>query len=273
MSPLEGRTNLKLIKLLSPFVAMVLLQAFIVGFSLEVMSSVRAYVGGESLWSRAQKNAVYFLDLLKEPSGRIVPPGEFIPAAERYGLMTLIDRWVVRNAFRRLADVLAGPRSQPAPSTCVARPSPTRTSSNSCRRSWRPTRFRARSSASRSPRPGRSPISTGPPPTSSPRSAARENLRDRPKRQGFERCTYIGKISSEPDPAVGTHLRKVALSPQVEQVPSEQGQPCRVAERSNCKLTVSRSRINVRQIFKAPASSHLIHAARGAAALPLEART
>ncbi|WP_290583777.1 EAL domain-containing protein [Ketobacter sp.] len=30
---------------------------------------------------------------------RIVPPGLFIPAAERFNLMTLIDRWVVNHAF------------------------------------------------------------------------------------------------------------------------------------------------------------------------------
>nr|WP_246732358.1 GGDEF domain-containing protein [Bradyrhizobium yuanmingense] len=41
----------------------VVLQAAIAGFSLEVMSSVRAYVAGEALWSRSQKNAVYFLNL------------------------------------------------------------------------------------------------------------------------------------------------------------------------------------------------------------------
>ncbi|TWI63739.1 diguanylate cyclase (GGDEF)-like protein [Bradyrhizobium huanghuaihaiense] len=41
----------------------VVLQATIAGFSLEVMSSVRAYVAGEALWSRSQKNAVYFLNL------------------------------------------------------------------------------------------------------------------------------------------------------------------------------------------------------------------
>ena len=40
----------------------VVLQATIAGFSLEVMSSVRAYVAGEALWSRSQKNAVYFLN-------------------------------------------------------------------------------------------------------------------------------------------------------------------------------------------------------------------
>ena len=40
---------------------------------------------------------------LRERSGEMVPPGSFIPAAERYGLMNLIDRWVVRTAFATLA--------------------------------------------------------------------------------------------------------------------------------------------------------------------------
>ncbi len=52
-----------LLRLVAPFVAVVLLQAFIACLSIDVLSSVRAYVGGESLWSRGQKNAVYFLNL------------------------------------------------------------------------------------------------------------------------------------------------------------------------------------------------------------------
>ncbi|MBR0842726.1 GGDEF domain-containing protein [Bradyrhizobium liaoningense] len=58
----KGRSFLHVIKLVSPFVTVVLLQATIAGFSLEVMSSVRAYVAGEAMWSRSQKNAVYFLN-------------------------------------------------------------------------------------------------------------------------------------------------------------------------------------------------------------------
>jgi diguanylate cyclase (GGDEF)-like protein len=60
---MKGRNFLHVIKLVSPFIAVVVLQAAIAGFSLEVMSSVRAYVAGEALWSRSQKNAVYFLNL------------------------------------------------------------------------------------------------------------------------------------------------------------------------------------------------------------------
>lgn len=39
-----------------------------------------------------------FLVRMKD-GDRIIPPGLFIPAAERFNLMTLIDRWVVHNAF------------------------------------------------------------------------------------------------------------------------------------------------------------------------------
>jgi len=37
--------------------------------------------------------------------GELIPPGKFIPAAERYNLMPAIDRWVVRTAFSILAKV------------------------------------------------------------------------------------------------------------------------------------------------------------------------
>jgi len=37
-------------------------------------------------------------------NGRLVFPGEFIPAAERYRLMPRLDRWVIQNAFKYLAE-------------------------------------------------------------------------------------------------------------------------------------------------------------------------
>ena len=37
--------------------------------------------------------------------GDIVPPGLFMPAAERYGLMSAIDRWVVRAVFSTLSQM------------------------------------------------------------------------------------------------------------------------------------------------------------------------
>jgi EAL domain-containing protein (putative c-di-GMP-specific phosphodiesterase class I) len=39
---------------------------------------------------------------LVDEDERIVPPGAFIPAAERYGLMPAIDRWVVETALANL---------------------------------------------------------------------------------------------------------------------------------------------------------------------------
>jgi diguanylate cyclase (GGDEF)-like protein/PAS domain S-box-containing protein len=56
-----GKSRLFLLVL--PVVAVILFQAFLAGLSLEVLSSVRAYVGGESIWSKGQKDAIHFLTL------------------------------------------------------------------------------------------------------------------------------------------------------------------------------------------------------------------
>ncbi len=40
---------------------------------------------------------------LQLPDGRIISPGEFLPAAERFGLMLDIDRWVIAHAIESLA--------------------------------------------------------------------------------------------------------------------------------------------------------------------------
>jgi diguanylate cyclase (GGDEF)-like protein len=40
---------------------------------------------------------------MKDEHGALIPPGAFIPAAERYDLMPMLDRWVVRNAMRHAA--------------------------------------------------------------------------------------------------------------------------------------------------------------------------
>jgi hypothetical protein len=47
-------------------VAVVIFQAFLAGLSLEMLSSVRAYVGGEGLWSKGQKDAIHFISLYSE---------------------------------------------------------------------------------------------------------------------------------------------------------------------------------------------------------------
>lgn len=39
-----------------------------------------------------------------DKTGALVPPMAFIPAAERYGLMPLIDRWVIKKVFTHYAE-------------------------------------------------------------------------------------------------------------------------------------------------------------------------
>jgi diguanylate cyclase (GGDEF)-like protein len=44
---------------------------------------------------------------LLDAKGRLVLPKAFIPAAERYGMMSAIDRWVIETAFRAYAGTFA----------------------------------------------------------------------------------------------------------------------------------------------------------------------
>ncbi|MCP3752140.1 EAL domain-containing protein [Pseudomonas sp. SBB6] len=50
---------------------------------------------------------------LHDESGRIILPDSFIPAAERYGLMTALDRWVVRSVFKVIRQCLDEQRDGP----------------------------------------------------------------------------------------------------------------------------------------------------------------
>lgn len=50
---------------------------------------------------------------LRDEYGTLVPPGVFIPAAERFGMMALIDHWVVDHALSLIAHRLASGASQP----------------------------------------------------------------------------------------------------------------------------------------------------------------
>ncbi len=40
---------------------------------------------------------------MRAKDGTIIPPGNFIPAAERYNLMNALDRWVIEKAFQHLS--------------------------------------------------------------------------------------------------------------------------------------------------------------------------
>lgn len=45
--------------------------------------------------------------------GDLIPPARFIPAAEKYGLMPAIDRWVITNAFETYANLATRSRTLP----------------------------------------------------------------------------------------------------------------------------------------------------------------
>ncbi|GAB5096998.1 EAL domain-containing protein [Caballeronia sp. HLA56] len=59
--PAASRTNRQLFRTTWPFVAVVVSLLTLVATSLSIMSSVRAYIGGESTWSKGQKDAVFYL--------------------------------------------------------------------------------------------------------------------------------------------------------------------------------------------------------------------
>lgn len=47
--------------------------------------------------------AIELLVRMRSEDGELIPPGEFIPAAERYNLMVQLDQWVVAHAFEWLS--------------------------------------------------------------------------------------------------------------------------------------------------------------------------
>ncbi|MEP7083435.1 MAG: PAS domain S-box protein, partial [Betaproteobacteria bacterium] len=52
----------KLLLVIWPFVVLTLCLVLLAAFSMELLSAARAYVGGEGLWSKGQKQAVYALN-------------------------------------------------------------------------------------------------------------------------------------------------------------------------------------------------------------------
>ena len=52
----------RLLRIIWPFLAIVVLLLVLSGISMDILSATRAYVGGESLWSKAQKDAVFYLN-------------------------------------------------------------------------------------------------------------------------------------------------------------------------------------------------------------------
>jgi diguanylate cyclase (GGDEF)-like protein/PAS domain S-box-containing protein len=65
--------------------------------------------------SRAAAEQPFFelMVRLRDEDGTLVPPSEFIPAAERYNVMVMVDRWVVNRAIERLDRCMAQGRPLP----------------------------------------------------------------------------------------------------------------------------------------------------------------
>ncbi|WP_051710823.1 EAL domain-containing protein [Andreprevotia chitinilytica] len=57
----SGSSYRRLFRLIWPFIAILVLLTLLAVLSMNLMSAVRAYVGGESLWSKGQKDAIYAL--------------------------------------------------------------------------------------------------------------------------------------------------------------------------------------------------------------------
>jgi diguanylate cyclase (GGDEF)-like protein len=59
----------------------------------------------QGIFPLQQKELPPFYEILirkRDENGGIIPPAEFLPSAERYNLMTKIDRWVIQHAFMAL---------------------------------------------------------------------------------------------------------------------------------------------------------------------------
>ena len=68
----------------------------------------RLFLHQQSIVGLKNENACHthfeILLRMKGRDGKNIPPGAFIPAAERYGLMMTLDRWVINTAFSWLAE-------------------------------------------------------------------------------------------------------------------------------------------------------------------------
>lgn len=70
----------------------------------------RILIFGQQIWSLSENKSshVEVLISLREADGSVCPPSEFIPAAERYGLMPAIDHYVMKAVFKHLAPLQQG---------------------------------------------------------------------------------------------------------------------------------------------------------------------
>lgn len=99
------RTTLHLVSVAWPFVLIVVLQTALATFSLQVTSSLRAFVTGESLWSKGQHDALYYLSRYAE-SGNLSFVARYheamaIPMGDRLARKALeVDPPAIDTAFQ-----------------------------------------------------------------------------------------------------------------------------------------------------------------------------
>jgi diguanylate cyclase (GGDEF)-like protein len=58
---MDRKSSLRLAVVAWPFIAIIVVQALLASFSLQMVTSLRSYVSGESMWSKGQHDAIYFL--------------------------------------------------------------------------------------------------------------------------------------------------------------------------------------------------------------------
>ncbi|WP_245520329.1 EAL domain-containing protein, partial [Mesorhizobium sp. M00.F.Ca.ET.217.01.1.1] len=64
---------------------------------------------------------VEVLARLAGKDGRLIPPGEFIPAAERFGIAARLDRWIIRTALSRHGAAMKSGQGVPSPAVLRSR--------------------------------------------------------------------------------------------------------------------------------------------------------
>lgn len=62
---------------------------------------------------RRTASHVELLVRMVDEQGRLIPPGAFLPAAERYNVMSVVEHWVIEEAFRVIAQLNRRPEGNP----------------------------------------------------------------------------------------------------------------------------------------------------------------
>ncbi len=85
-------------------------------FMLRAQPIVHTAIDDETTTGRPDAASTRHYELLlalRGPDGEATSPEEFIASAERYGFMTLVDRWVVREAFSWISELMDDQKEVP----------------------------------------------------------------------------------------------------------------------------------------------------------------